>query len=147
MRTCTKCGETKPETDYYFKDKSSGRLHSQCKLCYKLHRATYYSQHYSKYSESYRKRAKAYRNKVRMEYRTNMEAFMKDKSCSVCSESDSVVLELDHVDPSQKLFSISQAVRLGKKWSDVIIEIEKCQVLCANCHRRKTSKQFGWYKA
>jgi 5-methylcytosine-specific restriction endonuclease McrA len=25
-------------------------------------------------------------------------------------------------------------------------EIEKCQILCANCHLRKTANDFNWYK-
>ncbi len=146
MRTCTKCGETKAESEFFVKDRKTGRLHAQCKLCYKEHRRTYYYEHYENHKESYRTRAKAYREKVKLEYRTNMLDFMKGKSCVTCGESDIVVLELDHIDPTTKRFSISQAVKLGQKWESVLEEIEKCQVLCANCHKRKTAKQFGWYK-
>lgn len=29
---------------------------------------------------------------------------------------------------------------------NLMAEIEKCDILCANCHRIKTAKQLGWYK-
>lgn len=33
MKTCTLCGESKPETAYYAKGKASGQLLSRCKPC------------------------------------------------------------------------------------------------------------------
>jgi hypothetical protein len=147
MRPCSKCGIEKASTEFYVKDSKSGRLHAQCKLCYKEHRKTFYSQHYEKYGEVYRKRARAYRDKIKSEYRTMILSYMSDKSCVGCGESDIVVLELDHIDPTTKLFSVSQAVKLGYRGDAILDEIKKCQVLCANCHKRKTAKQFGWYKA
>ena len=146
MKPCTKCGIEKFLSDYYIKDSKTGRLHAQCKLCYKEHRKTYYAHHYAKYGELYRERAKAYRTKLKMEYRKNMQEYLSGESCIDCGESDPVVLELDHIDPATKLFSISQAVKLGYRWLDVLNELKKCQILCANCHKRRTARQFNWYK-
>lgn len=147
MRECTKCHKSKRLTDFYLKDKSSGRHHTQCKTCYKEHRKLTYKEHYRKYQVEYLKRGKIRRAKLREEFRTNMLAFLAEKSCVKCGENDIRVLEFDHIHDSQKDFSISQAVRIGKTWSQVSDEIKKCQILCANCHKIKTAEQFGWYKS
>jgi hypothetical protein len=43
-------------------------------------------------------------------------------------------LDLHHRDPTTKRFTIGR----GRSWSlqNLLTEIEKCDVLCANCHRR-----------
>jgi 5-methylcytosine-specific restriction endonuclease McrA len=146
-KTCTKCGEDKLLSDYFVRDKKTGRMHAQCKECYKTHRQSYYTAHYQKYRQDYLERAKKSRNRLKTIFRTNMIAYLIDKSCVECGEHDARVLEFDHVDPSQKKFMISQAVKLGYAWKDVLQELKKCQVLCANCHKRRTATQFGWYKA
>lgn len=84
---------------------------------------------------------------MREEFRANMLAYMSVQSCADCGEKDIRVLELDHIMPENKLFTVSQAVRLGHSWKDVLAEIEKCRVLCANCHKKRTAQQYGWYKA
>ncbi len=147
MKICTKCLAEKSESEYFVKDKKSGRLHAQCKLCYKEHRQSYYAHHYEKYKESYLLRAKAHREKLRAEFRSNMLQYMSDKACIDCDEADIRVLELDHIDPKSKLFNVSQAVKLGHTWKEVVAEIKKCRILCANCHKRRTAKQFNWYKS
>lgn len=76
-----------------------------------------------------------------------MLEFMTGKSCVDCGEDDIRVLELDHIVPSKKKFNISQAVTLGFSWEDVLLEIKKCRILCANCHKKRTAQQFNWYKA
>lgn len=147
MRICTRCYQTKPESEYFVKDSRVGRLHAQCKDCYRTHRKVTYAEHYARYRELYRRRAKKRRDELRAEFHTNMRTFMTGKACSDCGESDIRVLELDHLDPNNKTFNISQAVRLGFNWSAVELEIKKCQILCANCHKRRTAQQFNWYKA
>jgi hypothetical protein len=34
----------------------------------------------------------------------------------------------------------------GYGWNRILAEIAKCQVRCANCHRRKTARDFKWFK-
>jgi hypothetical protein len=147
VKICTKCLLDKPESDFYFKDKRTGRLHAQCKDCYSLHRRTYYAAHYEKYKTEYLKRAKARRLAIRTDIQQRMLKYLSDKACEICGEADVRVLEFDHLDPAEKRFSISQGRRLGFKWEEISKEIESCRILCANCHKRHTAKQYNWYKA
>lgn len=125
MKPCSKCGEHKPKSDFFVRNTATGTRHAQCKQCYKAQR----------------------RERLRVEFRYNMLAYLRDKSCAICGENDIRVLEFDHIDPTSKRFGISQAVRLGYSWPDVVVEMKKCRILCANCHKRHTAQQMGWYKA
>ncbi len=115
--------------------------------CYKAHRSTYYKEHYQKYHEKYLLRAKLRHEGLRNAHRAFMLTYMSDKACVICGEVDIRVLELDHLDPSKKKFSVSQAAARGFNIEDVVLEIKKCRVLCANCHKKHTAQQMGWYKA
>lgn len=64
--------------------------------------------------------------------------------CVDCGETDPVVLEFDH--RSDKSDNIGSMLRHGTSTETMEREIAKCDVRCANCHRRKTAKQFGWWK-
>lgn len=146
MKTCSKCALSKPESDYFVKDRNVGRLHAHCKDCYRMHRKTYSKLHYEKYGEDYRLRARNRRLRLKNEFRSGILSHLKDNPCALCGESDVSVLEFDHITPTEKTFNISQAVRLGYSWNEVLVEIKKCRVLCSNCHKRQTSVQFNWYK-
>lgn len=54
--------------------------------------------------------------------------------CKVCGEDDPIVLDLHH--DKDKEIEISNAVRLGWGEKRLREELQKCVVLCANCHRR-----------
>jgi 5-methylcytosine-specific restriction endonuclease McrA len=66
-------------------------------------------------------------------------AYLKSKKCAICGESDPIVLEFDHL--HEKRNSIS--MMLSYSWESIVKEIGKCQILCANCHRRKTYNERG----
>lgn len=59
----------------------------------------------------------------------------KGGKCEVCGYSKCMqALEFHHVDPNKKEFSIS-ADGSTRSWIRIQAELDKCYLLCANCHR------------
>ena len=57
----------------------------------------------------------------------------KGNKCELCGVTDS--LEFHHRDPSTKVMDIGTMVRSSASKEDFIAEMDKCQILCRNCHR------------
>ena len=78
------------------------------------------------YSESKKPRKKELRDWFR--------SLKKQCKCSKCGNDDFRVLEFDHLDRNGKSFDLGESIRRGYSKTKILNEIEKCQVLCANCH-------------
>ena len=65
--------------------------------------------------------------------------------CTVCGETDPAVLGFPHV--GEKTWEIGRMIAQGYSPESIAAEISRCVVLCANCHRRLTAKEKGWYKS
>ena len=76
--------------------------------------------------------------------RTLLE-FLSTQECVDCREKDPIVLDFDHKKPHKKFKSISKMLSGHYSWSAIQREIKKCEVRCANCHRRKSYIQFGYF--
>jgi hypothetical protein len=61
--------------------------------------------------------------------------------CVDCGEADPIVLEFDHVRDT-KVNGISDLVYRNANLAVIQAEIDKCEVRCANCHRRVTVKRL-----
>jgi hypothetical protein len=68
--------------------------------------------------------------------------YLDTHPCVDCGEPDQVVLDFDH--RGDKVRAVSGLISRGCGWSTVLKEINKCDVRCANCHRRKTAAEQGW---
>lgn len=90
------------------------------------------------YNKEYYKRRKQYhldRNKKRKQKTKEFIRSIKvTLSCDICGEDDIACLDFHHLDPTQKDKVISRI----NDWSEerILLEIQKCQVLCSNCHRK-----------
>ncbi len=85
------------------------------------------------------KAQKAFRVKIRQQ----LLAHLTGKACIDCGETDPIVLDFDHKDPALKFKSISSMLSGHYSWKTILSEIEKCDIRCANCHRRKTYFQLN----
>ena len=57
--------------------------------------------------------------------------------CKRCSESDPACLEYHHLDTEEKTMSISSLITYEPSKDRLREEIDKCVLLCANCHRKE----------
>lgn len=65
----------------------------------------------------------------------------KGGKCELCGYDKCIAaLEFHHLDPSKKEFGIAQAKR--SHWNEVQLELNKCKMLCANCHRETHFDDF-----
>ena len=72
-----------------------------------------------------------------------LEKLKEANGCMDCGETNLVVLDFDHRDPQSKLFGISNTRSSKYSWDEFVAEIDKCDVVCANCHRVRSAKMFG----
>lgn len=140
IKICSKCGDEKSIDDFAFKNKEKDIRHSACRECTSL--AT--KKHYKNNKKYYKDKAKVYDKIVRTENLQFIIDYLKEHPCIDCGENDPLVLEFDHI--KNKFKNVSRLVSDHVSIDKIKEEIDKCEVRCANCHRRKTAKQLGWYK-
>lgn len=134
MKTCTKCGERKPNSDFSWSIPGIKR-HSRCKPCRVEDRMDYYERNKEK------ELAYKWNRQVtkREEARQYVTSYLESHPCVDCGEYDYMVLTFDHVRGRKKM-DISQMVNQGYSLKAIQKEINKCEVRCANCHM-KVEKQ------
>ncbi len=96
---------------------------------------------------AYKRREDLYaaQKRHRVKVRSLLFDLLLTKFCIDCGEKDPVVLDFDHRTPDTKFKSISRMLSGHYSWEALVKEIEKCDIRCANCHRRRSHKQFGYF--
>jgi hypothetical protein len=80
-----------------------------------------------------------YQKGRRIERQKWLQELKNGLSCIICGESDPACLDFHHRDSSVKKGLISKMVT-RVSMERVMDEIDKCDVLCANCHRKLHAK-------
>lgn len=140
-KRCCTCRQAYPATEFNWKNKARGELSAQCKSCRRSSRKAWYNKHRSTHIDIVRRR-KQLRKQELQELVWN---HLSNNPCVDCGEKDPVVLEFDHTS-GRKRFNISHAIHDGRAINSVQDEIRKCEVRCANCHRRITARRSNTSK-
>lgn len=120
--------------------KHDGRQ-TYCASCYNLRHRAYYA----KNRRRMRKQIRAANQRRRHEVIRRFLEYLSDKECRDCGESDPLVLEFDHV-RGKKVAEITRMIADGYSWLRIRREIDKCEIRCANCHRRATARRGRFYR-
>lgn len=141
MKICSKCKKELFESSFgKNKSKKDGLAH-YCKMCKNLSN----NESYQRNLVEYRKKSVERNLKVRQENRIRMMQYLLQHPCTDCKESDPIVLQFDHL--RDKKHHISRMLLNSFSWLSILKEIEKCEVVCSNCHIRRTAERSGnWYK-
>lgn len=118
-----------------YKDKEQGRIANKAAS----------RRHYERNMPAMKQRAVEYTRAHRNRMRAYIWEYLSSHACIDCGESDPIVLEFDHRDQATKVAEISNLISKAVGMGRLVAEIEKCDVRCANCHRRRTARQLGWY--
>lgn len=129
---CKKCDQNLPIQEFSRNVKNKDGLNHWCKECYKI----YFKQYYKDNTEKHRIIAYKVNEKKKRYLMQLVSDVKKDKGCQNCKENDPDCLDFHHIDPKEKEFTISEQVRKKVNPDKLLAEINKCIVLCANCHRK-----------
>lgn len=141
FKVCTVCKNEQPATKDFFNKKTGAvdSLQNVCKIC----NAKSSKKHYETNKEKIKQRTRDRVKRIKPLAQQFVLQYLK-KGCVDCGEKDIVVLEFDH--QGDKKYEIARMVNEAYSLDKLEEEISKCVVRCANCHRRKTAKDYGWWK-
>lgn len=137
---CSKCLVEKDIESFSFKQKDRQIRKRICKHCH----ASYRRKHYLQNKAKYIKKAHEWNKKQAEILSRYLFERLSKSQCIDCGEKDIIVLDFDHLD--NKLFGIAEMYKNRYSLEAIKEELDKCVVRCANCHRRKTAKESGFWK-
>lgn len=124
-KTCSKCGEIKSLEFFALSKTGTNGRAAECKQCHKERDRIHFEKNKRKIldqTQQWRKKSSEW-----------FAEYKKTLKCEICGENHPSVIQFHHKDPSIKKESISLMYWKVNK-EKVMEEIEKCSVLCANCH-------------
>lgn len=122
---CCRCKKEKDVSEFC-KKKTKRGYSSDCKECHK----EYCKEHYKSNKKYYEEKRKRNHEKYKQQY----IEYKKSLSCQNCDEDRWYVLDFHHRNSDEKEMEVATMMAQGCSFETTLIEIEKCDVLCKNCH-------------
>lgn len=125
-KICSRCKVEKPVTEYCKYARMKDGLQPACKSCMNESYAKSRNKDKQRYMDVQKSRVNDIRAKV--------TEWKQQQKCCRCGEDDVSCLDFHHIDPAIKDGTVSEMRNWS--WERLQREIEKCIVLCSNCHRK-----------
>lgn len=129
-------GHVYDEINTRWQVRSNGHKTPSCKTC---QRARYKKEYHTEQMKKWRAKNKEHAHKtwtaLRQAKKAWLDEYKSNHPCVKCGESDSVCLDFHHINPKDKELTLSVAVSRASL-ERIQKEIAKCEILCANCHRK-----------
>jgi len=145
LKVCGKCKAAKMEEEFSFRNKSKGLRANTCKLCHSFYSKQWFHKNKKRHQESSAKSGKKWRLKKKMEAQVIVNT-IKSGPCIDCKgQFKTWQMQFDHRVGTTKRFNVAHGVHwaYNRKFSIEVIleEIEKCDLVCANCHANRTYRR------
>lgn len=83
-----------------------------------------------------RQKQTAWQRAKRKQNREFIADLKRGRGCLKCGETDPCCLDFHHRDPTTKTVHVSLLVSQARSMDSILTEVVKCDLLCANCHRK-----------
>lgn len=139
MKKCIKCNLEKVEDCFAFR-KDTNKYRNVCFDCGKENKKSYYIANKQKIIKTSRKNS----DKTRKELRIMLNG-LKNKPCKDCGKSyPPCAMDFDHTE-NNKVKKINIFLTNCNK-AKLIEEVNKCEIVCSNCHRIRTHNRNQYIK-
>ena len=138
-KKCSKCNETKLIHEFNRRGKNkdgSIKYRGVCKVCVRQK----WKLHYIKKQSYYKDKAKKRNNNINIKRRVEIQDFKYRQGCYICGETDPRCLDFHHTH-NNKLNNVGTLISRGTD-NEIWNEINKCKIICSNCHRKLHYKLY-----
>ena len=139
MKQCGRCSVKGVLNEFAQRVRSTDGLQSYCRSCQHTTYTEYYRNDHSAFRIALRERTRRQRDVNRR----FIAQFLSTHPWSDCGLADSIVLEFDHV-RGAKVGNVGAMAYAPVTLAKLQQEIEKCDVRCANCHRKRTARAWRY---
>jgi hypothetical protein len=136
MRTCIRCGLSKDDSEFNWRNINKGYLQSVCRDCQAQNSR-------NRDRENVRVSNKASRERGVERAQEYVYKYLSTKACADCGERDITVLTFHHTDARNKKYKVADMISHGYAIETIQSEIDRCEVLCYNCHVRREADARG----
>lgn len=129
LRRCCRCKEAKPQEGFYPSMWNRPKHGIWCKSCHQAYGR-------ARTPEQKRRGYDAALRGLKRKYDWAWD-YKQQRGCLDCGERHPACLDFHHRDQATKTMSVSECCRSNLTLDKILAEIAKCDLLCANCHRKR----------